>query len=108
MSEPHYFSNGTEGRMWQSAWCDRCLRDAPFQNMNIGTGCPILAKALTGAWVDEWIQNDGYVTDPVRRITCIEFKPYGYRDPKPEVPKPPPPGQALLPFDERVPVEVRA
>ena len=99
--KPHYFSNGTEGRMWEANWCDHCLRDHQFR-LGRGTGCPILAKAYLGEWVDEWIQNDGCVTDPVRRITCIEFKPYGYRKPQPDKPKPTPPGQGVLPLETPV------
>jgi hypothetical protein len=60
--------------MWEAAWCYRCLHDHQFR-LGHGSGCPILANALLGEYVDEWIYNEEHVTDPVRRVTCIEFRP---------------------------------
>lgn len=104
-----YFSNGTEGRMWEAAWCQRCLHDNQFQRGH-GTGCPIMAKALAvddHRDISEWLYYPEHVTDPVRRVVCIEFKPYGWRNPKPD-PKPVPPGQGLLAFGDPVLVEIGA
>lgn len=33
-----YFSNGTEGMIWEQKWCSRCVHQDPSD----GDGCPIL------------------------------------------------------------------
>lgn len=63
MSKPKKYrpSNGTEGMIFQSQFCDRCKRDAEFQKTQVG-GCGILARTL-GYGIDdpeypeEWIWN---------------------------------------------------
>lgn len=50
------------------------------------------------------LQPNNLFEEAVRRVTCIEFKPYGYRKPKPDKPKPTPPGQGVLPLTDREPV----
>lgn len=91
-----YFSNGTEHEWWDANWCDRCLVDAPYRNDISQQGCPLLTLALTGERVDRWLVNDP-LADPPSRVTCLDFKPFGWRNPEP-APKAPPPGQDTL-FD---------
>lgn len=88
------FSNGTEGEMWDVNWCDRCLVDAPFRRNLSKTGCGLLLTALFGEIPDEWIEQpeDHYPSDAYH---CINFKPFGWRDPEPK-PQPTPPGQGEL------------
>jgi hypothetical protein len=98
-----YFSNGTEFEWWMENWCRRpCLVDAPFQNGISQRGCPLLVQAICGERVDRWMLTDDGA-DPPRRVTCLDFKPPGWRNPEP-TPKPAPPGQDRL-FD--IPAERR-
>lgn len=92
------FSNGTEGYGWQSAWCDRCLVDAPFRNGISPTGCPLIVIALTGQTPDEWL--DGPRDEHGRysiadQYHCINFKAPGDGGGEPK-PKPTPRGQGEL------------
>lgn len=101
MSDVHYFSNGTEGRRWMAAWCDQCLHDHQFR-LGHGTGCEILGDMYLHRFRPELIDNGFEAGGPEKWWTCIEFKPYGYRKPGPPQPKPVPPGQGVLTFDELV------
>lgn len=41
---PYRPSNGTEGEIFESMWCDHCERDRAFrEDMTKADGCPILA-----------------------------------------------------------------
>ena len=43
--EPYRPSNGTEGAIFMSRWCDRCERDRDFRD-NDGDSCPIAAATM--------------------------------------------------------------
>jgi hypothetical protein len=94
-----YFSNGTEFDIWSANWCARCRHDAGYSDATPEKGCPLLPAALCGERIPEWLLNDEYVGDPVRRVTCLNFRdrddPGGDEDHEP-TPLPPPPGQGLL------------
>lgn len=94
------FSNGTEGHAWESNWCGRCLRDAPFRNTGVGSGCPLLRVALSGRTPAEWMEQpwrqikgrpEGE-TAPALGDTyhCIEFRAPGSGGDEPH-PRPEPP-----------------
>jgi hypothetical protein len=89
------FSNGTEGYEWMAGWCDRCLRDAPFQRGLNRSGCPLILIALQDRTPAEWL--DGPRDEKGRysiadRYHCIEFRPPGGGCGEPK-PRPDPPGQ---------------
>lgn len=87
------FSNGTEGYGWMANWCDRCLRDAPFQRMGKGSGCPLLQVALLDRTPAEWLdgpRDERGLYSIADQYTCIEFKAPGDGGGEPR-PKPEPP-----------------
>jgi hypothetical protein len=96
-----YFSNGTEFDIWFANWCDRCKHDAGYSDATPEKGCPLLAAALCGERIPEWLLNDEDPGDPARRVMCLNFRdrndPGGDEDHDP-TPIPPPPGQHRL-FD---------
>lgn len=66
--------------------------------MGKGTGCPILAKAMFEDVIPaEWLEQEPWEEHyPSDAYHCIEFRPKGWRDPKPR-PKPAPqPGPGLF------------
>ena len=68
-NKPYLPSNGTEGMVFDEAWCSRCKRDMAFRN-GVGEGCPILAASFRGQ-PKEWVHDkDG---EP----TCTAFAPMG-------------------------------
>ncbi|WP_031467130.1 hypothetical protein [Sciscionella sediminilitoris] len=74
------FANGTEGHAWTAMWCERCLVDAPFRNMNKGSGCPLLLTALAGKTPAEWLDGprDELGRVPLAQLyICTEFRPPG-------------------------------
>lgn len=88
------FANGTEGYGWQEAWCDRCLRDAPFRNGISNVGCPILLVAMMDRTPAEFLdgprdEHGAYGIED--QYTCIEFRAPGGRSGEPR-PKPDPKG----------------
>jgi hypothetical protein len=92
-----YFANGTEFEIWQANWCERCKHDAAYSDDHPERGCQLLALALCGERIPEWMVNDT-VGDPARQVTCLNFRnrddPGGDEDNP--TPTPPPPGQGLL------------
>lgn len=47
-------SNGTEGRIFMSRWCNDCVKDSAYRaDPSSGEGCPIIAAALTVSKEDE-------------------------------------------------------
>lgn len=63
---PYRPSNGTEGEMFMSAWCERCVKDVRHK-------CPILACTMAFDLSDpeypkEWIERGGIPT-------CTAFQP---------------------------------
>ncbi|SDX52448.1 hypothetical protein SAMN05216215_10122 [Saccharopolyspora shandongensis] len=88
------FSNGTEGYGWMAAWCDNCLRDAPFRNGISNNGCPIILVAQLGRTPAEFL--DGPRDEHGRysigqQYTCIEYRAPGDGGGEPR-PKPEPRG----------------
>lgn len=74
-----FFSNGTEGRAWQSFWCDRCANDHGMHQPEQDGGCEYMLYALTGdddlldgVWVDE-SEKFGFTMPP--SIRCLKFTP---------------------------------
>jgi len=64
--ESYYPSNGTEGTIFQSDYCDACSKDR--WNGASGKQCSILVKALCiGERVPEWVYINGVPT-------CTKFK----------------------------------
>lgn len=104
-AEVHYFSNGTEGHIWQHNWCDRCVNDHEYAHVEPwyepdGAGCPIICDLLLGRANPAMIEMpDGAWP----RWHCMEFRrcscDRGPDDPPGEEPEPPVhPGQGAL-FD---------
>ena len=60
MTRPYLPSNGTEGCMFESEWCDRCVRDVPPDpegGRDLGE-CQIHNHALMGVQPPEWVEDD--------------------------------------------------
>ena len=53
MREERYMpSNGTEGDMFMSRWCQYCVKDsAPM-------GCGILGRSMAGVQPSQWVQTE--------------------------------------------------
>ncbi|RSN26536.1 hypothetical protein DMC63_01485 [Streptomyces sp. WAC 05977] len=98
------FSNGTEGETWMANWCRRCLRDAPFRNGLVKTGCPLVLISLMQRTPAEWL--DGPRDEHGRysmadQYHCIEFRAPGDGGGEPR-PRPEPPDMdGLFPRPER-------
>ena len=88
MSEkPYRPSNGTEGMMFQEAWCNRCERDRGFREKSRDfEGCSILADAMVymsddSQYPKEWVydpeamKRDGYLTIGEGGARCTAFVP---------------------------------
>ena len=58
-AKPYLPSNGTEGMMFMSEFCNKCYKTS---------GCTILIKSLCGYQPKQWIYKDG---EP----TCTSFNP---------------------------------
>lgn len=99
------FSNGTEGYGWMAAWCDRCLRDAPFRRGLTATGCPLILIAqvderIPGEWFDGPRDEHGRYSI-AQQYTCIEFRAPGSGGSGPR-PRPEPTGMdGLFPRPQR-------
>ncbi|MFG1794226.1 hypothetical protein [Nocardia sp. NPDC049149] len=95
-ARPHpAFSNGTSWEIWEASWCARCMRDRPFRNGIVPTGCPLILVAICGEKTPvEWLEQAG-----IQDYVCIEFEPPGGGgEPRP---KPEPPQEGLFPRPER-------
>lgn len=45
--EPYRPSNGTEGDLFQEAWCVKCKRDQAYQDSGGNEpGCPLIARSM--------------------------------------------------------------
>jgi len=67
---PYRPSNGTEGMIFQSAWCDNCHFDGDAEQ---GKGCMLLAKTMVydiddPEYPKEWVQNEE------GEARCTKFK----------------------------------
>lgn len=103
MSEPvYYFSNGTEGRIWQDQWCNRCTHDHVTHNPepDYENGCRHILSMVAGIEDDAFIRiNNGRYDE----LHCLNFArcscDNGPEDPPgPPPPMPPNPNQGVL-FD---------
>jgi hypothetical protein len=78
----HYFANGTEGRMWESAWCGQCKNDhAASHGGDFENGCHRLALIYLGephsdleVCTEEAFDRAG-VFAPYKAVKCSAFDP---------------------------------
>jgi len=63
------FSNGTEYRLWQQAWCETCEHDREFRN-DQGPGCLINVSVLMGENPPEWGRGPLWSPQTVRYCTA--------------------------------------
>ena len=77
MTDVHYFSNGTEGEIWASAWCNNCTAEHEVHEGADPSekGCPILLALYTGAQHEALVVDDRWVLDPSMRVRCSAYKP---------------------------------
>jgi hypothetical protein len=68
-------SNGTEGDIFESAWCAHCA----IADMEADYFCPIMCNAHCGEQPAEWIYKSG-------RPHCTAFVPLGQPIPEPRCP----------------------
>ena len=59
-----YFSNGTEGELYQEQWCARCWHDVAFRERGEGIGCPIWGSHL----LHNYERDDAKVLDVLNRL----------------------------------------
>lgn len=73
--KPYRPSNGTEGEMFCSEWCDRCTRDeAARRDMAwIEAGCPVRAGTFAFA-IDDPDYPKEWVYGPDGQPVCTAFK----------------------------------
>lgn len=65
MTELHAYrpSNGTEGEIFMSQWCNRCLRDRARREGDAFDGCDIVTRTMAfdidhPSYPEEWVQDD--------------------------------------------------
>lgn len=75
--KPFRPSNGTEGCIFESRYCEHCSRDAAFRHdMENNDGCEILAAAHAGEQPPQWVWRDGmghctnFSDDPANPVRC--------------------------------------
>lgn len=97
-TKPYRPSNGTEGDIFQSRFCDRCKRDAKYRRTQDGKdGCRILLYVGTFAVDDprypkEWVKNaHGDPYGATARCTAFRHED----DPGPSRPRKPRPAPLL-------------
>jgi len=64
--KPYLPSNGTEGEIFISKWCEKCTKDTSLRNGS--KFCIILTKTMMEGNVKQWIYNDK--NEPI----CTAFK----------------------------------
>jgi hypothetical protein len=62
-TRPYRPSNGTDGMIFDDAWCSRCQHDATAREDERAFGCEILSRTLIFARDDaeyptEWVEDD--------------------------------------------------
>lgn len=72
VTKPYRPSNGTEGMDFMAQFCDRCRRDANYDNGK-GPGCQILAASMAyqfgeSGYPPEWIEDE-------QGSRCTAFEP---------------------------------
>lgn len=65
------FSNGTDGEMWMSRWCERCSNDPVDPEEQAENGCPLILIALEGYTPAEWLRQS---QDSPDRFHCVEYR----------------------------------
>ena len=76
-TRPYRPSNGTEGAIFDDAWCARCEHDAAWRRDESAVPCDILSRSLAYGINDpgypiEWIEDDGpYDQDTNPRCTAF-------------------------------------
>ena len=60
---PYRPSNGTEGEIFMSAWCAKCVRDRPQRGGNPFDGCEIITLTMAfdidhPSYPEAWVQDD--------------------------------------------------
>jgi len=80
---PYRPSNGTEGDIFESQWCEHCTRDAAFRSdPERNDGCPILAAVYAlnidePGYPKEWIEDSkgprctAYTDDKIPSPRCL-------------------------------------
>lgn len=74
------FSNGTEGRAWESAWCSHCRHDHDMTHPG-GTendGCDLMLAAMveTDRLPEGWLDvPEGYGYHLPSHMVCLKFQP---------------------------------
>jgi hypothetical protein len=70
---PYRPSNGTEGEIFMSAWCARCMRDQARREGDAFAGCEIIT--LTMAFeIDDPSYPQAWVQDDDGAPSCLEFE----------------------------------
>jgi hypothetical protein len=69
MSEQYFPSNGTDGDIFISMWCENCKRDPASRNSEAKTQCQILFNSLIGKQPKQWIYMNG-------KAICTSFVDY--------------------------------
>jgi hypothetical protein len=59
-------ANGTEGDLWQAAWCATCRKD-------VNEDCPIFLTGLMGDHPPEWHRGPNW--SPQTTMYCTEYRP---------------------------------
>lgn len=88
------FSNGTQGEMWTSNWCDTCIHDKGARDGTNDQGCSLLLIGLMGRTPTEWIAQEWVGNKPpVDDYHCTEYRedddPWDDDKPKDVPPAPP-------------------
>ena len=78
VNKPYRPSNGTEGRMFEAYFCQRCIHDHQAHLGNYAGGCPILARALVFRVYDpeypkEWVYDPDSEDVELQRGLCTAF-----------------------------------
>jgi len=89
-----YFSNGTEGALYEDAYCDKCVHKHPEH------GCPALEAHLMWNY-EECIKRDSILhkiipPNGTGNDQCIFFKEKKRRTPRKKKPEPPDCNQCLF------------
>jgi hypothetical protein len=79
-THPYRPANGTEGTLFDEAWCSRCQRDDAWRRNESAEPCDILSRTFIYSADDpdypkEWVQDVGGAIDTNPR--CTAFLPIG-------------------------------
>lgn len=69
-------SNSDEGESFQAKWCNGCEADHGYHNgSDVGPGCVIFVRGLSGEYPDEWQTAKSEVAVSVRCTAFTECGP---------------------------------